>query len=75
MSKTFHAVDEFGVDVVVCVQEEGMYHTVQMIREEIRHFEGGSFWMLSDKQRSNASKLALDANVCRFSIAIGAAGL
>ena len=68
----YSIADNFGVDVAVCVPKEETYSSVEALRNDLCPFTGGSFWMLSESQKANASRLAGDAKVGRLSVFVGA---
>ena len=72
MRKIYSVVDDFGVDVAVCIPEGNTFRSTLELREELCPFSKGPFWMLSDGQKAEASKLADLASVGRLSIFIGA---
>lgn len=72
MSYVYSIADKFGVDVAICIPDEETYSSVEALRNDLCPFAGGPFWMLSESQKANASRLAGDAKVDRLSVFVGA---
>eukprot|EP00573_Skeletonema_grethae_P009645 CAMPEP_0201694616 /NCGR_PEP_ID=MMETSP0578-20130828/6805_1 /ASSEMBLY_ACC=CAM_ASM_000663 /TAXON_ID=267565 /ORGANISM="Skeletonema grethea, Strain CCMP 1804" /LENGTH=474 /DNA_ID=CAMNT_0048180311 /DNA_START=63 /DNA_END=1487 /DNA_ORIENTATION=- len=68
----YSIADNFGVDVAICIPEEETFSSVEALRNDLCPFSGGSFWMLSESQKANASRLAGDAKAGRLSVFVGA---
>lgn len=68
----YAAVNEYGVDIALCVADEDAYILSQLMRRAECPLEGGPFWMLSDKQQQDAARLENSAARGRLSIFIGA---
>jgi NAD-dependent SIR2 family protein deacetylase len=68
----YSIADNFGVDVAICIPQEETYSSVEALRNDLCPFTGGPFWMLSESQKANASRLAGDAKIGRLSVFVGA---
>eukprot|EP00574_Skeletonema_japonicum_P006793 CAMPEP_0201717054 /NCGR_PEP_ID=MMETSP0593-20130828/2895_1 /ASSEMBLY_ACC=CAM_ASM_000672 /TAXON_ID=267983 /ORGANISM="Skeletonema japonicum, Strain CCMP2506" /LENGTH=443 /DNA_ID=CAMNT_0048207019 /DNA_START=41 /DNA_END=1372 /DNA_ORIENTATION=- len=68
----YSIVDNFGVDVAICIPEEETFSIVEALRNDLCPFSGGPFWMLSEGQIANAVRLAEDAKAGRLSVFVGA---